>query len=260
MSIIINGYVPYPNYWPRKLAVSRATIDFVKELRLLGVDVKFDSERDGIVNWIKENKAIDLLSNPLVQLFLNAGISLYAKEIREALTNLVRGHSYKGDASVLVKTEETDYLVTSSELRPLNEELMNKLHEERVKSWIRPFQIGGINKIPIYLEHTSRIVACADLVYENDIGLMIEGVQFFDQDVEREVKNGSRNGCSISGLVTSSECMICHNQYSTCSHLTFKKYEGNQCTVKIKSFLIAECSIVKNPSQDRARIQWIPAR
>jgi hypothetical protein len=62
------------------------------------------------------------------------------------------------------------------------------------------------------------------------------------------------NFSSMGGIITESECSICHQDPNECDHLKGKLYMGEVCSTLIKGFDLHEVSVVDNPENKHCRV------
>ena len=62
------------------------------------------------------------------------------------------------------------------------------------------------------------------------------------------------NFSSIGGIITESECSICHQDPNKCDHLKGKLYMGELCSTLIMGFDLHEASLVDNPANKHCRV------
>ena len=108
---------------------------------------------------------------------------------------------------------------------------------------------------PIYLEHTDKIVGWAKDMYTDESGLVFGDITIFDIDTRKKVLDGELEGMSIGGVVTESICSICEKEYVDCLHVSGNMYKGKKCAVLIKGMCLADVSIVKQPANQRAKLE-----
>jgi hypothetical protein len=108
---------------------------------------------------------------------------------------------------------------------------------------------------PVHLEHTNQIIGWTKKVSKDSKGLMVEGIKITNDLAWERIQNGELQGLSIAGVITSSECSICRNEYADCNHFHPNTYHGKHVSTKIKSICIAEISIVREPIQPLAKIK-----
>jgi hypothetical protein len=111
-------------------------------------------------------------------------------------------------------------------------------------------------QVPIYLEHTSRIVGWGSVAVDDE-ALRVKNALITDKEACRQLDNDELKGFSIAGLVHNAICSVCNAQYVDCNHITGNTYDGVACLVHILGIDLAEVSLVKNPVNIAAVIEKV---
>jgi hypothetical protein len=109
--------------------------------------------------------------------------------------------------------------------------------------------------IPIFLEHTSKVVGYAEKIVLEGKGLLVENVKIHDDAVSHQIKLGELIGFSVGAIAKKYECSICHKDYLKCKHIRGKSYNGEKAYCEIKEADLVEISIVSDPSNVDCKIQ-----
>jgi len=103
-------------------------------------------------------------------------------------------------------------------------------------------------RVPIFLEHTPKIVGWARVWHDKDGSLKAE-TKITDDDVWEKIENGTMKGLSYGALVGKTTCSICQQEYMNCNHIAGEVHHQNECTVRLEQIDHAEVSIVSDPVQ-----------
>jgi hypothetical protein len=253
-TITIETFEPYPNFHPGLFAVGHDTIDFAKDLRAIGFDVEFQPSNSGKIYFLKENADISALAHWVILHLENIAEGVAASFVYDQLKKIIA--RYRQSHKVIASMPHVAPIVLPTN-ETLDEMALQKQKEALIRPWVRRFQIEGLPPgYPIYFEHSARIVAWGQVLYEDKVGLKVEDVILLDPEIEAMVKNRREIGCSFGGIVKSAVCGVCKSDYMTCPHIRKRTYNGVKCYVELKDIALAEISLVMNPAQSQAKIRW----
>jgi len=101
--------------------------------------------------------------------------------------------------------------------------------------------------LPLFLEHSSKIVGWGLLKPGADGVTMMEGI-ILDNEIQKRIDAGELRGLSIAGIVQESICSICQDDYVKCNHLAGHSYNDVPCTNTVVSFRrLTGVSLVSEP-------------
>jgi hypothetical protein len=261
--IIFHSYNPYEARYPGLRVISREMLHLIKVLRDQGYNVIVEPDNGNSLYYLAEKGLREFLSDPVIVLVigipLNFLLNLISNWVYDRLkrkpraddeVNLIleydeNGHKARYDHSGQQITDEQFLAIQHL----LNER--SRLFKESL-SVVPP---EPSRPYPIYLEHNPRIIGWAEKIVIDNNGLRVEGIKIFDQKTLMRIENNDLKGFSIGGIIRKSICSICNHDYVECNHLTGRKYNGEECVVRIDDILLADLSIVKKPVQPMAHLE-----
>jgi hypothetical protein len=260
--IRFQSYNPYEVRYPGLKVVSRETLQLIKTFRSQGYAVVVEPDDGSKLNYVARKGLQDLLSDPVVLFVVSIPVSIITGVISAWLYDLLRQTDKSNDVKMSGEIDEQGRRVRYDHRGDLISDerfqsLLAKL-SERSKRYAESQYTRAPDPalpIPIHLEHSEKIVAWAEKLSKDDIGLKIEGVRIIDDDTWRRIEGGELKGLSIAGIVTRSTCTVCDGEYVKCNHITGKSYGDEICGNRIDAFRIAEISLVAQPVNPLAQIQ-----
>jgi len=243
------SYNPYEARHPGLRVVSRETLMFIKLLRANGYSVIVEPEDGTKLNYLSEKGFREALTDPIIAFFIGAYVSFIINLASSWAYEWLRGVDEDNIDLVLEFNEKGNKVRYSHKGTPISDErflaIVSKLIE-RKRLYEQTLKINSPDPnlpIPIHLEHSDKIVGWGKRVIKDDTGLKVEGIKIIDDEVWRKIQSGELTGCSIAGIITRSTCSICSGEYVDCNHIAAKIYDGQECAVRIDSFLTADLSL-----------------
>jgi hypothetical protein len=259
------SYNPYEARHPGLRVVSRETLMFIKLLRANGYSVIVEPEDGTKLNYLSEKGLREALTDPIIAFILGAYVSFIINLASSWVYEWLKGGDEDNINLILEFDEKGKKIRYSHKGTPISDErflaIVSTL-SERKRLYNQTLQVTPPDPnlpIPIHLEHSDKIVGWGEKVVKDDTGLKVEGIKIIDDEIWHKIQSGELTGCSIAGIITRSTCSICNGEYVDCNHIATKIYVGQECTVRIDSFLVADLSLVKKPVNPLSRITNISA-
>jgi hypothetical protein len=259
--IRFQSYNPYEARFPNLRVVSRETLDLIKYLRSQGYDVIVEPNDGSTLHYISRKGVLDLLSDPIMLFVLGIPVAVLVNLISSWLYEHLKRVPTSNGTKIAIEFDEQGKKVRYNHSgTPISEERFRSMLaelSERTKRYAELQKIKApdeIRPIPIHLEHSDKIIGWAERFSRDSVGIRVEGIRITEDEVWQRVQSGDLKGLSIAGIVTHSTCSICNSKYVDCNHITGEAYSGKECVNRIDSFLIAEISIVAQPTNPLAQI------
>ena len=266
-SISLTPSSPYSNLYPNKLLITRNELNFIKILRQKNLEVVIRSDGDEKVYYIVEKGIKEFIENPLTIFLVGIPISLIVNIASNHLYDQYFSSSGK-KAELIIQKQKNGIVVSySQEGKELSQEqiktIFNKSKElffvEDYKNIKPSSPHPNVCPHPIYIEHTNKIVGWGN-VYLSKKGLMLKNGVITDDETQELIDKGILKGLSITGVVKSSECSICKNDYFECPHISGENYNGTKCINTIKEMELISINLVKKPVNPDALLNLGPKR
>jgi hypothetical protein len=228
--------------------ISREELHVIKTLRTNGIEYKIRSKYSGGLYILSQKNFESLLSDPILLTLYNIGVGVAASYVYSAL-NGTKELSNK----LFIKNKDGE--VFDYEGKPLDQDTIKQVTNSMLKAQSdfskTTLSHGPYPDLPhpVHLEHTPRIVGWCNIVTDSH-GLKADPVKITCDETWQRIEEKQLQGLSIGGLTSNSLCSICGDSYTDCNHITGKQYDGLDCTCEIKSFEIAEVSVVCNPANN----------
>jgi hypothetical protein len=249
---------PYEDRLPRRRVVTREQLNLAKVLRRAGVTVEFDGEPDWELNYLALTGLREWLSDPIVLTAVNLPVSTVAGLIANSLSGLVKRKRSRLTSVVIEADENGTWVRYDADGRRLTDaqldRLIRALDERYEISHGKVTPADPSRPVPIYLEHTDRIVAWGRLSID-DVGLRLDDAVVVDDEIRGRIDGGELNGGSIGALVREATCSVCGESFFDCEHVWGETNDGTLCSVTIVKMDLGEVSLVQNPAQLLARIR-----
>ncbi len=261
--VIFQSYNPYSSICSSTRVVSRETLHLIKMFRSQGVEVSVEPEDGTKLNYVTKKGWKEIISDPIFLFVtgipLNFALNLISSWLYDNLK--LKKPSPVENFPIVIEYEENDKKLKYTHTgQPISDDKLLQIligMEQRKKQCGVQSKTSPIKRsdpFPIYLEHTNKIVGQADKIFKDEIGMQIEGIKITDEETWLRIQSGDLQGWSVGGVIASSECSICKDEYVNCNHMSPNTYKGKQVAIKIKKMCIAEISIVKEPIQPLAKI------
>ncbi|MFZ0887845.1 MAG: hypothetical protein WA005_05275 [Candidatus Binataceae bacterium] len=261
----IRAFNPYAHDPANRHLITRDTLQLIKRFRAAGYKVVVEPEERGQPDYVFRKGVVEFLQQPLVLLLVGIPVQVVAAMITEWILAELRGGTRPPETNiVLERTEEGTTLhfnhrgekIDDAQFRRVMN-LFDKVSEtESVPS--QPVSPSPEFPLPLYLEHTNKIIGRCRLV-PADGGRTLVDAEVFDPETKRRMDAKDLKGFSIAGVVKQSTCSICGGSYRECDHLTGKIYNGEECTNRIEKSELTDVSVVKEPINPEAVI-WDPQK
>jgi hypothetical protein len=257
-----NPYLGLPQIPNITRIVSRDTLEIIKILRNDGYDVKIMPDDGSKIHYTVEKGINELLANPIFVFVVNIPISIITgiagSWLYDRMKNKKEYKKIPEKSGFVIETNESGTTMRyDSWGNPVSEEkfeqLLSVMNENR-KNWIEARKIKSPDlslPYPIFMKHTPRIIGWCDLKMK-DTGIHADPIKIIDEEAMIKIRLGDLKGISFGGVIHSSECSICGNQYTECNHISGKEYAEGECITKIDGVYFAEFSLVKDPIQPLA--------
>jgi hypothetical protein len=262
--IRIKQYNPYISLYPNLKVVSRETLHLIKLLREAGYRVIVEPETTTELNYYVEKGIKEILSDPILAFIIGLPVSFLMDLVSSFIYDIWRKPPKRDEAQLVLEFDERGNKVRYNQHgENVSDERFKAILEsleKRQKAFRQSKEIETPileKRIPLFLEHTERIIGWAKELRRDDIGLGLHDLEIVDPEIKKLVSDGYLTGLSVGGIVTKSTCSICNSDYTKCNHISTKKYSGKECFVRIDSFILAECSLVNEPVNSLARINKI---
>lgn len=269
-SITFKSYNPYEFLHPNLRVVSWETLDLIKSLRLQGYEVIVDPNNGKKLNYLVQKGWYEKLSDPIFLAVVNIPISFltsylasWVYEYRKNKQALNEEANEKVIDFIIEYTEKGRKLRFNHKGEEISDEKFKhilKVISDKIESFAKSqknYREVRFHPIPIYLEHTDRVVGWADKYSIDETGVKLDCILIKDDETYERIEKGELKGLSVGGIVTKSTCQICKKDYVDCNHITGFSYGKKICTNGIDKILLVEMSIVKTPIQPLALIQII---
>jgi hypothetical protein len=254
---------PYADRLPNYRVITRETLELMKTLQLAGYNTVVEPQNNNPIALFSQKDVQEFLSNPVNVVLIGIPISIITGVIANWLFSRFNRIPTNDEVHILIETDENGRRVrydhTGKEITDERFKILSKMINANYNA-VRPFPTvmsKGYPAIPIYLEHTTKVVGWIDEIVKDTEGLRVKGAHITDDETLDRIKEGELKGWSIGGLMHKGMCTICGQDYLECLHIAGHDYDGKSCSVRIDNFSIAEISVVKDPAQPLAKIEII---
>jgi len=257
--VAIMAFNPYSTRYPDRRLISRETLLLLKRLRKKGYKVEVLPDNGKKIEYLAKKGFTDFLTDPLVLQVVGIPISILTGLVSSWLYDMLRSRTNRESTQV---PEQTNIVISIKEQgrtvhydhkgREISDErfrdILSLLQAQRdgYSESLRAVPSDPELPIPMYLEHTNKIIGWANLRM-GDRGLEVAPAQIIDAETWKRMQEEELRGFSISGIVTESECSICHGDFTTCNHGAREHNEQEDCVVRISGIQLCEVSVVKDP-------------
>ena len=262
--VVLSSFNPYQDRYPHRRVITREQLHLMKLLRAQGVSVRVDGDPDDELNYLALKGLREWLSDPIVVTSLSIPIGVMSGLIANALSDLVKGRSSRSTDVLIALADDGSGLHYASDGRRLSKSEFNRLMRsvDRRYSIAHPARVSSPDAsrpVPVYLEHTDKVVAWGRLSVDS-VGLKVDEAVVTDDETWARLRDGSLAGMSIGALVRRSKCSICGESYFDCWHLSGNSYDGESCYVTIEELDLGEVSLVTDPANPLARVTKLERR
>lgn len=246
----IAPYNPYHEIFPDRTTFRGIEIDLGKWLSEEGYRLVLPRLRAGIKKEVLLQKGLDV-TDPLVLFVVSIPVNLIVNLVAGFLLHLALRKprilivQVREDGEIESCTDEKGQTISDKEVQSVVSSL------EKVEPFSLPVADSDL-PVPIYLEHTSKVVGWGKLWLEEG-GLRVKA-RIDDDATYNRIESRDLVGFSLGGIAKKYECSICHKDYFACPHVRGKTYEGEKAVCQIKGFDIAEISIVSDPANAHCSI------
>jgi hypothetical protein len=247
--------------------ITRDTLQLVKMLRSVGFRVIVEPEHGGELRYYIRKGIVPFLEDPLVLTLIGSGVTVGLTVLLELVRDWLRD---QGGARSPTEESNIAIEITESETTLRFNHRGEKLDPERFDRIVSLFEKAAERRkpgpelrvvspspefpVPLFLEHTDKIVGWASLTFEGERTRVRCTIS--DDETWDRIHSGELRGFSIAGTVRLSRCSICHGNYAACDHLTKRMYGGKECINRIEGFEgPIELSVVRNPVNPLAIIE-----
>lgn len=253
-SITLIPSSPYSHLYPNTILVTRGELNLIKILRQnsLVVEIRLEGDKDHY--YVIEKGVKEILEHPLTLFLVGLPISV--------ILNIYSNHLYDkyfstpaGKSELVIQKQENGTTVYySQDGKELSLDQIDTIFKrskdlfftEDYKTVKPESPYPKECPHPIYLEHTNKIIGWGQ-VDLGDRGLVLKNGVITDENVQESIDEGKLKGLSITGVVKSSKCSICHNDYFMCPHISGEKYDGVKCVNTIDNIELININLVKEP-------------
>lgn len=255
---VLHSFNPYSSRYPNRRVITREQLHLAKLLRAEGATISIDGDPSHELNYLALKGVHEWLADPIVLLVLGVPISVACNLLSNVIYDLAKGRKSRS-TDVLIEMDEGGVRGHfASDGEPLSDaqfsSLVSAMNERHAVQHLTPQVPPNPSRpVPIYLEHSDRIVAWGRLAVD-DHGLAVEDALVFDDETWVWIESGALRGMSIGALVRKATCSICRQSYFDCPHLATDSYDGVPCIVTLEELDLGEVSLVQNPANPLARV------
>jgi hypothetical protein len=234
----IQAFNPHEVTHPGHKVVSEETLILIKLLREQGNHVVVQPEDDRPLEYLFRKGFSSFFTDPLV---IGFGLGVASSVVATIITNSVywiwqhrrKEHIFMSApklTNILLKNtaDESLFSYTGEPLEPVMMERLlssaRRTRDEYRQAACHQSPYSEL-KVPIFLEHTTRLIGWCDLEY-NEKRLLSRHVYIFDKAALSKVRKGELRGISISGIARESICSICRSSYIECNHVSGVTYSS----------------------------------
>jgi len=265
----IQAFNPHEATHPGHKVVCEETLTLIKLLRDQGNQVVVEPDDGRPVEYLFRKGFNELFSDPLVIAF---GVGVASSTAAALITGCMkwiwqhrrREHIVKSAptfTNVVLKNkgDESLFLYTGEPLEPAAlDNILSLANRRRNEFKFAAAQRSPFPEmaVPIFLEHTTRLVGWCDLNYRDE-GLYSEHCYFFDNIALRKVNRGELRGMSITGIAQESVCSVCRKSYVDCNHVSGVSYDSSLCVNEITRATLINVNLVSKPINEDCYLQMI---
>jgi len=256
--IAIQSFNPYEFRFPGRRVVSRDTLHLIKRLRTNGYEVVVAPDNGSRLYYLTRKGVAEFFADPLLVFLVNIPVTT----IVTLLTGLIQDRLKSGrpkprdeEVRIVLETGQHDNKVRFDyKGKPLSNDQFQAIlaafkgQQQNYRQSVQIIAPDPTMRVPIFLEHTPKIVGWARVWHDKDGSLKAE-TKITDDDVWEKIENGTMKGLSYGALVGKTTCSICQQEYMNCNHIAGEVHHQNECTVRLEQIDHAEVSIVSDPVQ-----------
>ena len=255
----IRAFNPHEATHPGHKVVAEDTLTLIKLLRDQGNVVIVEPDDGRPLEYIFRKGFSEFFSDPLV---ISFSVGLASSLAAAAVTNSIRWiwqhrrkeHIVKSAPPIdtLLMKSTADGLLFKHTGEPLDptalDRLLSIVQEQRSQFLIAARSRSPYPRltVPIFLEHTARLVGWCDLEYR-DGGLFSDHVYVFDRIARMKAERGELRGLSITGIAHASSCSVCKQSYIECNHVSGAEYDSLRCVNEITKATLVNVNLVAKP-------------
>jgi hypothetical protein len=261
-TIRFSSFNPYEVRYPGLRVVPRATLHLIKMLRERGFSTVVEPENGTRLNYFAEKGLREILSDPVVLFAISIPVNILTGVISAWMRDVLKGRDEPPEVNVVIEVDRNGnkirYNHRGEQISEERSQMPETLLDARAKGYAASLQAVSPDPAyptPIHLEHTGKVVAWAESPHLDDKGIRFNRIDVFDAETWARIQNGELKGLSIAGIIRRSTCTVCDNDYTECNHIAGQLIKDRKCAVRIEDFLLAECSIVREPIQPLARLK-----
>jgi|GEM_PF-627916 len=261
IKIIFHSYNPYKRNFPNTRVVTKDVLDLIKFLRSEGYDVRVYPEDNSKITYLARKGVREILSDPVYATIINASISLIMSIFGNYLYNKFRKSPKEINLDMILEFDENGrkvkYNHIGSEISDERFNIILKSLDERANSYynaLRNRPTDSNHPLPIFLEHTAKLVGWGKLIQGDDNRLILEEGIIDDPNIMDRVDKKELNGLSITLLVEDVLCSICNSDYTLCEHISGTEYNGKKCTAELRSGKLVDVSLVAEPINPHCKL------
>lgn len=248
---------PFEAIYPGRRIIPQEAIGLAKRIRNAGIPVNIGSEGKNQVHFIARKGLEEAFQDPIIVFFLGVtkdiAIGLVSAWLYDFLKSKKASKINPSKCTVIIGlSEDGRQAYYTHEGKAISEKRFNAIKgmmKKRQEDFAESLKANNPTPdlpIPIYLEHSSKIVGWGKLIKDDaERGLRFSPAKIFDPEAKRRVEKGELKGFSITMLVKKAICSKCGRDFRDCEH--GDESEKDPPTVRLTEVDYCEASIVKTP-------------
>jgi hypothetical protein len=215
--------------------------------------------------YLTEKGIREFLSDPICLLILGIPITLILNLASAWLYDQLKRPCEPDETKIVLEFDDKGNRVRYSQSgQPISNERFSsilasldnrKRQFQKSQEVVSPY---AVYVFPIHLEHTGKIVGWSKgLIFDDHAkAIRLDSTTIIDDETWERIQKGELQGFSVAGIVCGAICSVCGEDYTDCNHIAGRTYTKGECIVRITKLLPAEISIVREPVQPLAKIEF----